>query len=98
MDEAISEKKVNELLTEIIHPEINYSLVDLGMIKGVVVKDNVVTLTLKLPFLEIPIKDLLINTIEEELKKNNVDVKINIVQMNQEERAKFMRMAQEGWR
>jgi metal-sulfur cluster biosynthetic enzyme len=98
MNEAISEKKVNELLTKIIHPEINYSLVDLGMIKGVVVKDNVVTLTLKFPFLEIPIKDLLISTIEEELKKINVDVKINIAQMNEEERAKFMKMAQEGWR
>jgi len=98
MNEAISEKKVNEVLTKIIHPEINYSLVDLGMIKDVVVKDNVVTLTLKLPFLEIPIKDLLINTIEEELKKINVDVKINITQMSEEERAKFMKMAQEGWR
>jgi len=98
MNEAVSEKKVNEVLTKIIHPEINYSLVDLGMIKGVVVKDNVVTLTLKFPFLEIPIKDLLINTIEEELKKINVDVKINIAQMNEEERAKFMKMAQEGWR
>jgi len=98
MNEAVSEKKVNEVLTKIIHPEINYSLVDLGMIKGVVVKDNVVTLTLKFPFLEIPIKDLLISTIEEELKKINVDVKINIAQMNEEERAKFMKMAQEGWR
>lgn len=98
MNEAISEKKVGEVLTKIIHPEINYSLVDLGMIRGVVVKDNVVTLTLKVPFLEIPIKDFLINTIEEELKKIKVDVKINIAQMNEEERAKFMRMAQEGWK
>lgn len=35
---------------------------------------------------------------KEELKKINVDVKINIAQMNEEERAKFTRMAQEGWR
>lgn len=98
MNEATSEKKVNEVLAKIIHPEINYSLVDLGMIKGVVVKNNVVTLTVKVPFLEIPIKDLLISTIEEELEKINVDVKINIAQMNEEERAKFMKMAQEGWR
>lgn len=97
MNEIISEKKVNEVLTRIIHPEINYSLVDLGMIKDLVVKDKVVILTLKLPFLEIPIKDLLINSIKEELEKLNVNVKIKIAQMNEKERVKFMMMAQKGW-
>lgn len=98
MKETILEKKVGEILARIMHPEIDYSLVDLGVIKNVVVKDNGVTLTLKLPLLEVPIKDLLVNSIKEELEKLNVVVKINTVQMNEEERAKFMKMSQEKWR
>ena len=35
---------------------------------------------------------------KEELEKLNVGVKSNIAQMNEEERAKFMKMSQEKWR
>lgn len=36
--------------------------------------------------------------VKEELEKLNAVVKINTVQMNEEERAKFMKMSQEKWR
>jgi len=98
VNENTSVTEVSEVLANIMHPEINYSLIDLGMIKDVDVKDNVVTLTLNVPFLEIPIKDFLINDIKEELKKINIDAKINIAQMSLEERTKFMEMSQSGWK
>jgi len=69
MKGTIMKKKVGEILSRIMHPEIDYSLVDLGVIKNVVMKNNRVTLTLKLPFLEVPIKDFLVNGIKEELGK-----------------------------
>jgi metal-sulfur cluster biosynthetic enzyme len=91
---------VNQVLAEIMHPEISFSLVDLGMIKDVVCQENRIDLTLKLPFLEVPIKELLIQNIKQALADfgEATEVKINLEQMTQEERDKFTRMAKEGWR
>jgi len=95
-----SQPDVEQALSQIMHPEINYSLVDLGMIMDVVCKEDVVDLILKLPFLQVPIKELLIQSIKEALADLDeaIQVKINIEQMSQEERDKFAKMAKEGWK
>ncbi len=92
--------KIEKTLKEIEHPEISSTLFSLGMIKDIDIKENKVTLTLKVPMLDIPIKDYLINDIKSAVKKENenAEVKINIEEMNPDERAKFMEMAQEAWR
>lgn len=99
MAKNISEKSVYKVLMQVMHPEINHNLVDLGMIKNVIVENNKVVLTLKLPFMHVPIKEDLIRSIKEAVTKLNVDVKveIKIAEMNQKERAKFMNMAREAW-
>lgn len=91
---------VNQVLSKIMHPEINFSLVELGMIKDVVCQENQIELTLKLPFAEVPIKDLLIQGLKRALGELGAatQVKINVQQMTQEERDKFMKMAEEGWK
>jgi ATP-binding protein involved in chromosome partitioning len=91
---------VNQVLSNIVHPEINFSLVELGMIKDVVCQEDQVELTLKLPFPEVPIKELLIQNIESALGELDAatQVKIDVQQMTQEERDKFMQMAKEGWK
>jgi len=83
-----------------MHPEINYSLVDLEMIKDVVCEERKVSLTLKLPFLQVPVKDLLIDIIKKTLSDLNssIQVEINMEQMSQQERDKFKKMAKEGWK
>jgi len=87
----LSQSDINTVLSKVMHPEINYSLVDLGMIKDVVCKEDAVDLILKLPFLQVPVRDLLIERIKKTLA-------INIEQMSQEERDKFAKMAKEGWK
>ena len=62
-----SSPDVEQALSEVMHPEIDYRLVDLGMIKDVVCEEDKVGLTLKFPFLEIPIKEDLIQSINEAL-------------------------------
>ena len=96
----ISQKSVEKALSKLMHPEINYSLVDLGMIKNVICEGKKVDLTLKLPFLQVPVKDLLITNIKKTLAEldSSIHVEINIGEMNQKERDNFTKMAKEGWK
>jgi len=96
----LSQKDIEQALDKIMHPEINYSLVDLGMLKNVICKQDKVNLTLKLPFLQVPIKDPLIESVKKTLSDldSSIQVEINIEQMTQEERDRFIRMAKEGWK
>ena len=95
-----SQGDVEQALSKIMHPEINYSLVDLGMIEDVVCEEQKASLTLKLPFVPVPVKDLLIESIKKALSERDsaVQVEINIEQMSQEERGNFMQMAREEWK
>ena len=95
-----SQADITQGLSKVMHPEIRYSLVDLGIIKEVVAEENKVSLILNLPFLEIPIKDYLIQIIKEALTNldKDVEVEIKLEQMNQRERDEFMKKAKEGWK
>ena len=95
-----SQPDVEHVLSKVMHPEISYSLVDLGMIKDVVYKEDKVGLTFKLPFPGIPIKEDLIQSVKDALADLDkaIRVDINEEEMNQEERDTFMRMANEGWK
>jgi len=96
----LSQPQIDQALSEVMHPEIDYSLVDLGMIANASCKDDEVSLTLKLPFLGVPVKDLLIENVRKKLSDldNSVAVRVNIEQMSQEERDRFAKMAREGWK
>ena len=92
--------EVEEVLKKIEHPEIAYTLFDLGMIKHVKLENNVVKLTLKVPMLGVPILDYLVASIKESVKEKfpGLEVDIDVAEMNIEERERFMRMAREAWR
>jgi len=98
--DKLSQSDINQALSKVMHPEINYSLVDLGMIKNVICEGKKVDLTLKLPFLQVPVKDLLITNIKKTLADldNSIQVETNIEEMSQEERENFAKMAKEGWK
>lgn len=95
----ITEKNVENILLETIHPEINNNLINLGMIKDIKIQEKNVSLHLVLPFLNIPIKEYLVELIEENIRKldRNLEIKIDIIEMNNEERENFMKIAKEGW-
>jgi len=98
--DKFSPHDVEQALSKVMHPEINYSLVDLGMVENIVCNKDKVHLTLKLPFLQVPVKELLIDIIKKALSalSSSIRVEINIEQMNQEERDNFTKMAKEGWK
>jgi len=94
----LSKKDIENALSKTMHPEINFSLLELGMIKNIKTNKEI-SLDLNLPFLEIPIKEDLIKIIKNNLKKFE-DFKINITikKMNEKEKEKFMEMAKQGWK
>jgi metal-sulfur cluster biosynthetic enzyme len=100
MTRNISEEDVHQAIGQVMHPEINRTLVDLGMVKDIVLKDDEVTLALVLPFLGIPIsvKDHLVNSLRQAATKLGAKVEIRIAEMNQEERMAFLAMEQENWK
>ena len=95
-----SQTSVEKALSKLMHPEINYSLVDLGMIKDIAFQENKVRVTLKVPFLDVPIKEHLIEIIKRALTDFNeaFQTDINLRQMSQQERDEFMRKAKKGWK
>jgi metal-sulfur cluster biosynthetic enzyme len=99
MARNISEQDIHQAIGQVMHPEINRTLVELGMVKDITLKDNEVTLTLVLPFLGIPVlvKDYLMNSLCQAVMKVGAKVEIKVAEMNPEERLAFLAMEKESW-
>jgi len=95
-----TKEDVMEALSKTMHPEINFSLIKLGMVKDIEIKNSEVSVTLVLPFYEIPIKDYLIELIKKSIETldKNLKIEIKTAIMTDEEREKFMNLSREGWK
>jgi len=95
-----SEEDIRQVVAEIKHPAIDRTLVDLGVVKEITVKGNKVLVTMALPFPGIPtqVKDYLVNSVVEQIKKLDVEVEVELTIMNQEELQAFLAMEQESWK
>ncbi len=95
-----SEEDIRQVVAEIKHPAIDRTLVDLGIVKEITVNGNKVLVTMALPFPGIPtqVKDYLVNSVVEQIKKLDVEVEVDLTIMNQEELQAFLDMEQESWK
>jgi len=100
MPKNISEEDVHHTIEQVMHPEISRTLVELGMVRDIALKDDEVTLTLVLPFLGIPdsIKDYLVKGLRQAVMSLGANVEIKVAEMNEEERLAFLAMEQKGWK
>jgi len=100
MTNNVSLGDVQQEVGQVMHPAISRSLVELGMVKDVALKHDVVTLTLVLPALNIPasVKDYLINSLRTAVAKLGVEVEVETTEMDEEERHSFLAMEQESWK
>jgi len=91
-------EQVRGVLRKLMHPEIKSSLVDLGMIQSADLQDEEVTVTLALPFKEVPIRDQLVGSVRGELQRAYPGRKavVKLVEMSQQERAAFMAASEGG--
>ena len=87
-----TQEQVMDALRQVMHPELERDLVELGMIEDVVVQDSQVAVVLALPFIEVPIKDDLVRAIQEAVQAIDpaLQVQVQPVEMSQRERAAFM--------
>ncbi len=94
----VTDKQILNALRGVIHPEIERNLVELGMVGDVDIEDEKVTLALKLPFMNVPIKDDLMRAVEEAVVKLDdiLQVEVKLTEMSQQERAAFMTASQGG--
>jgi Mrp family chromosome partitioning ATPase len=92
MTKIMSKESVRAILCQVIHPEVDHDLVELGMVADVAVEDSRVTVTLALPFMNVPIKDDLVEQVREVLSTADpeMQVEVELVEMGQQERAAFM--------
>ena len=90
-------KEIKKELKKVIHPEINNNLVDLGMIGKIKVINNLVEVELILPFINVPIKQMLVDLIKDKIKKFG-EIKIKFKEMDEKQRTKFVNKAREGWK
>ncbi|MBN1643111.1 MAG: Mrp/NBP35 family ATP-binding protein [Anaerolineae bacterium] len=88
----ITQERVRQALRHVMHPELERDLVDLDMIRDVEVGDGKVTVSVALPFLDVPIKDDLVARVEEAVAGLDPDVQVTVSldEMSQPERAAFM--------
>ncbi len=93
-----SKEDVMKAISEVQHPAIAFSLLDLGIVKDIEVNDDVVNVTFAFPFPNIPIAGQLIHSISGPVESLGYVLKHSIVVMTEEERAKFMSMEARGWR
>ena len=100
MAKGKSEEDIRQVVAEIKHPAIDRTLVELGVVKEITVTGNKVLVTMALPFTGIPtqVKDYLVNSVVEQIKKLDVEVEVDITIMNQEELQAILDMEQESWK
>jgi Mrp family chromosome partitioning ATPase len=92
----ITKEQVVDALRQVMHPELECDLVELGMIKHVAVRDSYVSVTLALPFIDVPVKDDLVRAVEGAVSEveRSLQVEVKPVEMSQRERATFMSMSE----
>jgi Mrp family chromosome partitioning ATPase len=93
-----TKEQVIGALRQVMHPEMKRNLVELDMIKDVVVEDDSVTLTLMLPFKQVPIKEDLVRSVRDAVQgmDSGLAVEVKLAEMSQQERAAFMAAAEGG--
>ena len=94
----VTDQQVLDALRQTMHPEFERNLVELGMIKDVIIQDGNVALTLILPFKQVPVKDELVNRVNEAVASldANLKVHVNLSEMSQQERAAFTAATESG--
>jgi len=98
MTNNISEEDIRREVANVMHPTINCSLLELGIVKNIEIKKGKVIITMAFPFLNIPIKDYLVNSVREAIEEIDATVEIETVVMSKKELQKFLALEKENLR
>ena len=93
-----TKEEVLELISSVMHPAINYSLSDLGIVRDLNIINNRAEVIFAFPFPGIPIADALVSSISQPIVTEGIEFKYKIELMTTEEKDKFMKMEVAGWK
>ena len=96
--DKLTQEKAWKTLEKVQHPAINFSLTELGILKDIDISGEMLTITLALPFPEIPIIDTLVNSLVEPLSQYDMEIGIETVLMTEQEKQKFFDLEHQGWK
>ena len=97
---AIDQEKLEKAVGGVRHPEIDNSLVELGMVEDLGVdEEGKVHFTLMVPMIGIPIRDMLINMVAEAIARvdPDVDIEVAVKEMNDQQKARFFDLSRKNW-
>ncbi len=94
----ITKEAALEAIRNVMHPAINYSLLDLGIVKHVSTDEDIVYVTFAFPFPNIPIADTLIQSISGPLEEMGAEVRVDMVLMTEAEKQRFLEMEHQAWK
>ena len=99
----ITEQDVHKALSQVTHPVIDYSIVKLGIIKKIVVKNNIAVITMAFPFIGAPAKDIsirnqMINDVKQSVENLGLKFQLEQTEMTSEEFKTFLAIEKESWK
>ncbi len=95
---ALTIEEAWKAIENVPHPSINDTLKNLGIAKDLAVDGNTVTLTIAIPFPNVPILNDLAVSLVEPLTQLGAEVYVEVVVMTDEERERFLQLEKEGWK
>ncbi|MFW6003948.1 MAG: iron-sulfur cluster assembly protein [Halanaeroarchaeum sp.] len=99
MTDSIATADVEAAIGDVTHPEIDASLVDLGMIDALTVEGTDVQIDVAIPMLGIPqaVKEILRDRLATAVAETGGDLTVTFVEMDDEQRAAFFEMEERHW-
>ena len=96
--DQIKIEQIQDAITQVMHPAINLSLTQLGIVKNVDVADDRADILFAFPFPNIPIADQLINSVKESITQYRVEFSFQVVIMTEEEKQRFLQLEASAWK
>ena len=94
----ISEEDFRKAVAQVKHPAIDCTLIDLGIVKDITVKGDKVAVTIAFPVPNIPIRNIIINSVKEAITKLGAKCQIKETLMSQREHEIFLDKEQKNWK
>ncbi len=94
----VTREQLLDALRGVVHPELGRDLVSLGMIRDARVESNAIHIALALPAKKIPIQEDLVRGVQQAAAGvgTGLEIRVETVEMSQEERAAFLSRADEA--
>jgi len=100
MASKVSVEGVLEIIKGIEHPEIAATFYELGMVGDITGTEDGISVEIRVPFPNIPIKDYLAGMIQSSVGEEYPDVSVSFVftVMSEEIRSQFLALARQQWK